>query len=120
MNKNQQSYLINRLNQEKTKALTAYQASHPTAPTKDEHNASVTAALKKAGYEISPDAGNIGYYIPKKLSAVHLKNRAALAKLTEELDTEVQRLTDLINLGESKDAVAILAEFAKLITKVTK
>ena len=120
MNKNQQSYLINRLNQEKTKALTAFETSHPTAPTKDEHNASVTAALKKAGYEIGSNAGNIGYYIPKKFSATHLKNRAALVKLVEELDTEVQRLTDLINLGESKDAMAILAEFATLVSKVTK
>lgn len=105
MNKQNKTYLKDKLRAEIRAAKDVFAKGKPTNFSREEK----IAKLKKAGFNVDAYATLSGINLPQ--SAQHLKNDAAITKYNIKLDSLLVDSIDLIELGDSKDALEVLATF---------
>lgn len=108
MNKEQKSYLINKLHTMVTARERELEAKSPTHYTKDEK----LAKLKAIGV-----TGSVNYleFTP---TAAHKKNAAANDAAMVKIRAHRDATIDAIHLGDDKDAMSILDKFVKELGKI--
>lgn len=112
MNKTQKEYLKNKLNKAVQEKISAFTKDKPVAPSTDDK----IKALKKAGFVPDyKDEWRYTGYAKLPETAAHKKNKAAIAAYTAKLWGAYHQAEDEIELGDSADALVILAKFKETI-----
>jgi hypothetical protein len=122
MNKQQISYITNRLDAEANKAIAAFMKGRPTTYTQEQRVAYIEGELAKTDLSmaIRREVSQIAMYFDMPANMDHLDNQRAIDEFKARVNAEKQRALDAVNLGDSANAVAILNEFAATIAELTR
>lgn len=114
MNKQQKDYLVSKIRNETLAAIAEYAKGREVkVPV-----ATKLAALKKAGFIITDNTAHYTGYLSMEPTAAHKKNQSEIEKFKEKVTALQNNAIDVVNLGDSKDALAILKDFTEQLKKI--
>lgn len=123
MTKDQLKYLSNKINQTAEQAIKEFREANPIRHSREQ----VIDALKAAGFVTYKEGGFGGAaydwryavdYITLPPTPEMEANIQKVKEYTDKITAVRQKAIDTANLGDSNDALAILAEFAEAIKDV--
>lgn len=118
MNKQQKDYLLSEVNREVRKKVADFKAAHPTEASDEDKQ----AKLRKAGFVDLADLSKKTYqqYAQLKLpiTSQHKANAKKIAELEAATSALLKETQDTVYLGDSKDAIAILAEMRSKLARL--
>ena len=118
MNKQQKDYLLSEVTREARKKVADFKAAHPTEAGDEEKQ----AKLKKAGFVNLVDLSKKMYsqysQLELPVTSQHKANAKKIAELEAATSALLKETQDTVHLGDSKDALAILAEMRSKLARL--